>query len=87
MELDGGNVTPRDPANLGKWLCISGQRAYIGLSAVGMPGLTRAGIRRESYPDYFAMHGQDWEHIDHCIEVVRQSIVCSADIRYFTHEL
>ncbi|KEQ93034.1 hypothetical protein AUEXF2481DRAFT_346613 [Aureobasidium subglaciale EXF-2481] len=40
-------------------------------------------IFRDSYPDFLPFHGTDeqvWGHVDHCIDLLRQRIMCTADV-------
>ncbi|KAH7325712.1 hypothetical protein B0I35DRAFT_508060 [Stachybotrys elegans] len=46
-------------------------------------------IRQWMYPDYYyGSEEQDWDelaaHVDHCLETIRQALLCSADVNVFT---
>lgn len=46
-------------------------------------------MKQYLHPDYYYNHeDQDWDelysHVDHCLESLRQSVMCSADINVYT---
>lgn len=47
-------------------------------------------IKQYLHPDYYYPGDQNWEelflHVDHCLESLRQSVMCSADVSVYTLE-
>jgi hypothetical protein len=86
LGLDPQSVTAADPRT-GEQGYRAGLQVFHQLECVNL-------LRQDSFRDYYAHQNKDFEaprkelrrRLDHCLEVIRMSVMCQSDVGVFTYK-